>query len=715
MAAVALLTMTEVAELEGVHRTSILRRVETNKIQAIKSETSNGRRGYEYRISLDQLSDKARRKYYEQQRQKAGELLAGAGVGDGGAVNAGSVGYGVDGGQTTPSAPSRKASGSIVPTRKEAVGDLTLTGLTATQRADVDFWLAIIKDYNLYISNCYKNTTTATKDFVATLTERYPDRSISERTLRRKVKDYREMGAVGLADLRLQNKLKGSTVLNEIAWSAFLQYWLDEARPSVTVCYKIVGDFLRLEGRKHPELLELLPLPDVSAVYRQVKKLPHPVVQFYRYGNKAYSDDCEPYLERDYEGLDSNEVWSADYHTLDFSVKCDKTGSVFRPYLCAWIDVRSRKIVGMSLRKSADSDGVVIAFRKAVSKYGIPSIFYADNGREFATHDFGGRGRRKSSQKTMAEVGESILSRLGVVMHNSQVANAKAKAIERFFGEICRNFSKFVGTYLGGTPADRPERMRGDLRKKDNTPLFSEVQSRLEAYIEGYYNNQPSNAKGLKGLSPNDCWQQNLVIKKTATKEQLDLLMLRSGKLQEVKRNGVYVDISGEKVWFYSTELVTQYMKHKVYVRYNPDDLTVAHIYDNKERYICEAAMVVKGDYNFGVTDADGVDGETSKTTEAIKELNRNKKAQKQVVTDFMGRHKSNIKVKPAMDVIQEVALERMADMAEYSETADYIYQPLEFSKPQKVVGIDDWDKVDIGLMAENAAKSKARKQSYKL
>jgi transposase InsO family protein len=485
-------------------------------------------------------------------------------------------------------------------------------------------------------------------------------------------------------------------------WSAFLQYWLDEARPTASFCYKLVGDFLRLEGRRKPEFLELLPLPDVSAVYRMVKKIPHPVVQFYRYGNKAYSDDCEPYLERDYEGLDSNEVWSADYHTLDFFVKCDITKEIYRPYLCAWIDIRSRKIVGIALRKSADSDGVTIAFRKAVERYGIPSIFYGDNGREFLTADFGGRGRRKTSDKTKAQSGETILSRLGIAMHNSQVANAKAKAIERFFGEICKNFSKFVATYAGGTPADRPERMRGDLKKFDNTPLLSEVKQQLETFIEGYYNNQPSQAKGLKGITPNECWERNLVVKKTATWEQLNLLLLRNAKLQQVQRNGVYVTIGKDnKLWFTNENLVMNYMTHKVYVRYNPEDLTVVHVYDDKERYICEAALVQKGDYGFG-------GGDSEKTTEAIKDLNRRKKAQKTAVKDFMTIQQDTIEVMPAMSVLQETAKERMAGHFEHVAA---VIQPLEFTRKfDKAVGFDEGVEVDLAKMAENSALNKRRR-----
>jgi len=338
-------------------------------------------------------------------------------------------------------------------------------------------------------------------------------------------------------------------------------------------------------------------------------------------------------------------------------------------------------------------------------RHGVPQIFYGDNGREFLTSDFGGRGRRKTDSR--ANYGKTILDRLGIAMHNSQVANAKAKAIERFFGEICNNFSKFVTTYAGGKPADRPERLGGILKdggkadgdsnrgssssNANKIPMLSEATQWIESYIEGYYNNQPSNARGLKGMTPNQCWEQKLIIKKTATQDQLDLLMLRSVRLQEVKRNGVYLTIGGEKVWFYDTELVTTYMKHKVYVRYNPEDLSIVHVYDEQERYICEAAIVAKGDYSFG-------GGDNDKTTEAIKELNRKKKQQKKVVKDYMAQQENLIKVRPAMEVLEAVSLERLAN---HQEPDAQILQHLGWGQQKEV---------DIARMAENAAKKKMPK-----
>ena len=96
-------------------------------------------------------------------------------------------------------------------------------------------------------------------------------------------------------------------------------------------------------------------------------------------GEKAKDDLILPYVQRDYGSIDSNEWWTSDYHTLDMMVRDDRTGEVFRPHVVVWLDIRSRKFLAWRVRRSSDSDGVVLAFKDAVKTYGIPSNVYLDN------------------------------------------------------------------------------------------------------------------------------------------------------------------------------------------------------------------------------------------------------------------------------------------------------------------------------------------------
>lgn len=370
---------------------------------------------------------------------------------------------------------------------------------------------------------------------------------------------------------------------------------------------------------------EVLPLPSEGSFYRAVKKLPDSVVKYYRCGNKVFEDECLPYLKRDYESIDSNEIWSSDYHTLDVFVRDDFTGEVYRPHLVVWFDVRSRKILSACLRKSSDADGVIIAFRKAVEKYGIPEMVYLDNGREFLVSDFGGRGVRKTSEKTKDEYGKTILERCGVIMHNAKVANGRAKAVERCFKTVKITFSKFFNTYTGGRPAERPERMKQVMDKSNikNIPLLSEVREKIYTYFEGWYNEKPSSAEGLNGKSPNECYKENLFKKRTATKEQLNLMLLRTERLQKIKENGVLIKVGDKEIYFRNLDFLTLPKDIKVFVRYNPEDLSKVRIYDQNDVFLMEAQRWNKGGYGFG----DDVD--------SIKQLERAKKQAKKIIDAY--------------------------------------------------------------------------------
>ncbi len=263
------------------------------------------------------------------------------------------------------------------------------------------------------------------------------------------------------------------------------------------------------------------------------EKYPEHIVKYFRFGQKVFEDECMPYIVRKYENFGVNEVWSADYHTLDVMVKDDTTGELFRPHLIYWIDVRSRKVLSFYLAKTSNSDGTFISFRNAVLKYGVPENVYLDNGREFLVSDIGGRCRRKTDQT--ADYGTTLFKRLGIKMTNAVVKNGKAKIIERMFLNVKNDFSKLIDTYTGVKPEERPESYKTIIKNEDGIKTFSGIKEALELYVSGIYNKKASMAKGLNGLCPDEFYPQNFIKKKSLTHEQEELLLLRIQKLQTVK------------------------------------------------------------------------------------------------------------------------------------------------------------------------------------
>lgn len=57
-------------------------------------------------------------------------------------------------------------------------------------------------------------------------------------------------------------------------------------------------------------------------------------------------------------------------------------------------------------------------------------------------------------------------------------------------------------------------------------------------------------------------------------------------RCQKIKRNGVYVEIFGEKLWYMDLQQTVDNLQKKVYVRYDPADLRSVRLYDEDDRYL---------------------------------------------------------------------------------------------------------------------------------
>lgn len=649
-----LLTLNEVAELEGKSWGAINKSIQRDKLVALKIPTTE-KCGFEYRVKLDDLSEKAKRKYYSKLK-----------------VTDGTDGLGLE-------------------DEKEDKYVDNIEELSDKQRKEIAYWKKVLDDWRSYISNYPGQTTEMTDEFIKIHNIQNPDKAIKERTLRQKWKDYRDYGDVALADHRASRKDKGKTSINEIAWSVFLQWWLDENEPSTSYVYRLTCAWADLK------MSELLPLPSEDTFRRALLKVPVPVVKYFRNGMKEFEDECLPYLVRQYDFIDSNDIWSADYHTLDMMVRDDVTGKVFRPHLITWIDIRSRKVLGMRLCESSNSDGVILAFRDAAKKFGLCKEVYLDNGREFLVHDFGGRGKRKTDENV--DYGSNILERLGINMINAKVKNAKAKVIERSFKKVSEQFSKLYITYCGNRPENRPDRHNKVLKNVKNIPLLSEVTEELRIYIEGSYNMEDSKAEGLDGKSPNECYSANLVVKRVATEEQLNLMLARSTRLQSVDRNGVYLRFGEKKIFYYSEELIESYFKEKVYVRYDSEDLSSVRVYDSEERIIGVANRLETGGYD------------QAEDKESIKKMNSKIKKMKTFVKEYM-EETTDIYDAPEM---REIMLEAARKKIENDRTSynAKVFEPVDFGRNEveydKAVG--DSEIIDFEKMIKNARKNNNREE----
>ena len=472
---------------------------------------------------------------------------------------------------------------------EDEVIDIDFERLSIEQREELNLKNKIINSWISYRQQEYKegkSLAQADENFIRVISLQYPDIAISLRSIRRWDKIRRTKGENALVDKRGRHKNHNTKMRQEV-FDIFEYYYLDESRKSITFCMELTKLELKNQGIDYE-------LPSSKTFERWVSKISEPVLQYFRYGEKACKDKCLPYIHRDYEDIKSNDIWVCDNHTFDIFITKDE--KPIRVYLTAFLDVKSRKIVGHFVTLNPSSDATLFALRRGIERFGIPKRILADNGREFLTYDIGGRGFRKKSKNTDLDPA-TIMERLGIDFRTALVRNARAKIIERTFLTVKNEFSKLFNAYTGGNIVEKHERLKYIVKDINKLTVFEDFENFVNQYIEGYYNHRSNTGIGMKGMTPNEAFNKYLVEQRKATSEVLNIMLLRSSRLQKVTRAGVKLDFYGRDVFFTSEELILKYQGEQVFVRYNPSDLKEVRIYDSEDRYILTAVQDKKLSY----------------------------------------------------------------------------------------------------------------------
>ncbi|GHV17402.1 hypothetical protein FACS189425_03580 [Clostridia bacterium] len=528
------LSVKEVAELKGCSERNIRKLIKDGKLAA---EVVPGVTPKTYRVPVSALPQSLKRKYYGKRQLELAPLEP---MGD----------------------ASRRAIDSY----------------TDSEREQIAFWSAMVREWR-------ESNETAEK-FVRS--KKLEGLDLSVGTLYRKEKSLRDGDMDSLTDKRGQ-ATRGSSGVTDKLWDGFLSYYMNESRPSVQMCQKLTRIWAE---QTHPELLD--GFPSYKQFWSRLKKIDKASMIYRREGAKSYNDCCAPYIDRDYEGLRSNEYWFGDNHTLDIISRTFIGSPKHRLYLTAYTDALSGAFMGINISMHPDSNSTVYTLGQAIRFGGAPDYLYQDNGSEYTTHDIG-RGHRKR-KKQRDDIPPTILELLGIKVVSALPANAKAKTIERTFGTVIKQFSKWWDTYCGSSVTDKPERLKTVLEDSANVPSDSEVIQALENYIFGYFNHQPytGKVKKFRGMTRVEVFQSNLAEQRRIPEDVLRLLLMRHSRLQKIGRRGVHIEIGGQRVDYFNEALLSMQSDRKedrVWVAYDPKDITNALIYDKNNRYIMTVPM----------------------------------------------------------------------------------------------------------------------------
>lgn len=543
----ALLKVAEAATLQGVSVRWVRKQASGGHYAGVQIRT-NAQNRPEYLIPLSALPEQAQKKYIDQHRPASAAPPMGKG-------------------------------------KKETPAEARpLESYSAEERAEISYWLAMVDRWQEYRRKAGGRKAECDEKFVLLRQLEEPERQISVETLYRKWAAIRAGELDSLVDKRGKAR-KGKTVLLPEIEQEFLSLFLDEAQLPIPRCVALTEQWAR------ENMPTALPLPSYHTFYRKAKAVPYAVTVLCREGEKAYYDKCSPYIRREYESISANDFWIGDTHTLDVE-SMGPDGTLHRLYLSAWLDARSGIFTGWYVTANPGSQATLNALRKGIAARGIPLNVYVDNGREYLTRDIGGLGHRKKGKDSFAPPG--VFERLGIKMTNAIVRNARAKLVERRFEDFKNYVSRLFPTYTGGNVVEKPNRLKYVLKQGDHVPTDAEVIAAVDTLIEGYLNCEPYGGSVAedKGKSRVEVWRESLpngAVRQPASENDLQLMLMRTSKPVRVTRRGVTLKIHGLELDFYTPELANLRMKDKVYLRYDPEDLSKVRVYDMEDRFLTEA------------------------------------------------------------------------------------------------------------------------------
>ena len=258
-------SVSEYAELKGCTVQYVRKLITSGKLKASERFGAGGKNGLSYEIPLAECDPKIIRKYNR-----------------------------LHGIKEKPKA--------AVPSGPRLLPD-SLEKLTEEERMETAFWKRVIQEWEEYRKGPGKKGELDEK-YVAFLQASYPKRQFTVRMLYRKKKALKEFGECALADGRGKHENHRKAVPDTV-WEIFEYYYLDEARPAVRECIRLTELELR-----HIEKESLLPLSSESTFAREIeRRIEVSVLKYFRFGEKAYKDQCAPYIKRLYTDLNSNDIW----------------------------------------------------------------------------------------------------------------------------------------------------------------------------------------------------------------------------------------------------------------------------------------------------------------------------------------------------------------------------------------------------------------------
>ena len=329
-----------------------------------------------------------------------------------------------------------------------------------------------------------------------------------------------------------------------------------------------------------------------------------------RYGYNASRNDWESEVKRKklpYADL----LWNVDGTAMQ--LYCMVDGQMIKcGYVVLVVDVFSLKIIGYKFGKTETSQLVQLALRDAINKTN-----YAP---KFLQYDQG-------SANKGAEV-QDFLKTMNTHGVGAQPYNGKAKRIENIIKEletVLMGLDNFVGRNITGKSREgkaNPDKLKA-AKVEGKIPSLENAWAQYEVAIR-IYNSKCTKANGV----PNDNYaivddnrkrlSEIQIVNMTWSKRPKTIRYTAAGLIMKLQQDE-YAYIVESSKGVESNRWKEKQLGNSFNVRYNPDDLSVIHLYDEQD--VWQSKAVAKMEFSAVPSEREEGEGEI------LHEVLRNRKA----------------------------------------------------------------------------------------
>lgn len=357
--------------------------------------------------------------------------------------------------------------------------------------------------------------------------------------------------------------------------------------------------------------------PSIKTVARYIKYImDRPGSESARYlaanGSRDWKNKKMLKARRDASTLEVMEYVVGDEHTFDFWVQWTAPNGkikAVRPKLVAWMDMRSRSILGDVACIDANSQTLKESLVKMLYGYpgGVPKVLHVDNGKDYTSNTMTGQSRKKRKidfkehNSNLKEPNPNFKFDSETVGFYQSIGIQEVgrslpyqpwdKPIERLFKTVCDKFSRWFDSYTGTLTGSKTyaKRQKDVDRMLERGELLT-----MEEFFEAWTNwkNDKYHARehrglkdaGEKWITPIELYENGQRYEKAAPPREYAAMLLMKADTARVGNQGIT-----KFGTLYTDYELCHYIGKTVGIKWDIDDVTKLYVFDDTGHKICEA------------------------------------------------------------------------------------------------------------------------------